>query len=753
MTHIHATAVLGAGTMGSQIAAHLANAGLPVLLLDLDTKTATAGFDRALKLKPDPLFTRDAARLVSLGGFDTDLEKINGCDWIIEAVVERLDIKQQLMARVEPHRGDSAVVSSNTSGIPITQIAEGRSEDFRRHWIGTHFFNPPRYLSLLEVIPTDDTDPDVVAMISRFADYSLGKGVVVAKDTPGFIANRIGLYSVMRVLELLTTRQFTIEEVDTLSGPAIGRPKSATFRTMDIAGVDILAHVARDLSERLESEDERRQFLVPPLVEELVTRGWIGEKAGQGFYKKERTSEGSRILVLDPAALEYRERQSPQLPGLDAALGIDDVGQRVRTLLLDDGRVGEFMRATLGKTLIYAAEAAPMIAHSVDDVDRAMRWGYGWKLGPFELWETIGVDTLIEACAVSDTPSAVRDLAAARDTSAPDPRILHVAKTKRPVVKENAGASLVDLGDGVLAVEFHSKMNAIGGDTVEMLRLGVREAEEHFEALVVGNDAPAFSAGANLMLVLLESQEQNWDEIDLMVRGFQSAVMGLRHAGVPVVVAPAGLTLGGGCEITLHADKVQAAAETYMGQVEVGVGLVPAGGGTKEMLARGMAKLPAGTTDPLPAVQHAFELIGIAKVSTSAADARRLGLLRDIDGITMNRERLLADAKTAALEIARRGYQPPPTRHAIPVGGDGVRASLELGVHLAWRAGRLSDHDVLIGQKLAHILSGGALPHPTTVSEQYLLDLEREAFLSLCGEARTQERIAYTLKTGKTLRN
>ena len=753
MTHIHATAVLGAGTMGSQIAAHLANAGLPVLLLDLDTKTATAGFDRARKLKPDPLFTCDAARLVSLGGFDTDLEKVNGCDWIIEAVVERLDIKQQLMARVEPHRGDSAVVSSNTSGIPITQIAEGRSEGFRRHWIGTHFFNPPRYLSLLEVIPTDDTDPDVVATISQFADYSLGKGVVVAKDTPGFIANRIGLYSVMRVLELLTSGQFTIEEVDTLSGPAIGRPKSATFRTMDIAGVDILAHVARDLSERLESEDERRQFLVPPLVEELVTRGWIGEKAGQGFYKKERTSEGNRILVLDPAALEYRERQSPQLPGLDAALGIDDVGQRVRTLLLDDGRVGEFMRATLGKTLIYAAEAAPMIAHSVDDVDRAMRWGYGWKLGPFELWEAIGVDTLIEACAVSDTPSVVRDLAAARDTSAPDPRILRVAKTKRPVVKENAGASLVDLGDGVLAVEFHSKMNAIGGDTVEMLRLGVREAEEHFEALVVGNDAPAFSAGANLMLVLLESQEQNWDEIDLMVRGFQSAVMGLRHAGVPVVVAPAGLTLGGGCEITLHADKVQAAAETYMGQVEVGVGLVPAGAGTKELLARGLAQLPAGTTDPLPAVQHAFELIGFAKVSTSAADARRLGLLRDIDGVTMNRERLLADAKTAALKIARRGYQPPPARHDIPVGGDGVRASLELGVHLAWRAGRLSDHDVLIGQKLAHILSGGALPHPTTVSEQYLLDLEREAFLSLCGEARTQERIAYTLKTGKTLRN
>ena len=739
--------------MGAQIAAHLANARVPVLLLDRDTKTAAAGFDRARKLKPDPLFTRDTARLVSLGGFDTDLEQLGGHDWIIEAVVERLDIKQQLMARVEPHRDPTAVVSSNTSGIPIAQIADGRSPDFQRHWLGTHFFNPPRYLPLLEVIPTDDTDPEVVATVSRFADYVLGKGVVVAKDTPGFIANRIGLYSVMRVLELLVNGRFTIEEVDVLSGPAIGRPKSATFRTMDIAGIDILTHVARDLSERLEGAAQQRQFVVPPLVDQLVKRGWIGEKAGQGFYKKERTAEGSRILVLDPSAMEYRERQPPDLPGLEAALSIEDVGQRVRALLLANGRVGEFTRATLGKTLVYAAEVAPTIANTVDDVDRAMRWGYGWECGPFELWEAIGVDTIIETCEVSDPPPVVRDLSAARDTSTPDPRILRVAKSRRGVVKQNAGASLVDLGDGVLAVEFHSKMNAIGGDTIEMLRQGVREADEHFEALVVGNDAPAFSAGANLMLVLLEAQEQNWDEIDVMVRGFQSAVMGLRHAGVPVIVAPAGLTLGGGCEITLHADHVQAAAETYLGQVEVGVGLVPAGAGTKELLARAMATLPAGATDPLPAVQHAFELIGFAKVSTSAADARRLGLLREIDDVTMNRERLLADARTAALEIVRRGYRPPSSRHDIAVGGDGVRAALELGVHLAWRAGRISDHDALIGRKLAHILSGGAVPHPTTVSAQYLLDLEREAFLSLCGETRTQERIAYTLKTGKTLRN
>ena len=739
--------------MGAQIAAHLANARVHVLLLDLDTKTAAAGFRRAQKLKPDPFFTRETASLISLGGFDTDLPRLSECDWIIEAVVERLDVKQQLMARVEAHRGTEAIVSSNTSGIPIASIAEGRSEAFRRHWLGTHFFNPPRYLPLLEVIPTAETDDSVVDGISRFVDHSLGKGVVVAKDTPSFIANRIGMYGVMRVLEFLVSGQFTIEEIDALSGPAIGRPKSATFRTMDIAGIDILADVARNLTERLENDDERRQFQLPPLVGELVKRGWVGEKAGQGFYKKERTAEGTRILTLDPVSMEYRKRQSPQLPALDAAVAIEDLKERVRTLFVSKDRVGEFTRATLGSTMLYAAEVALAIAHSVDDVDCAMRWGYGWELGPFELWKAIGADTVLEACQVSEPPPVVQSLPAARGQRQSDLQILRRAKEQRPIVRQNAGGSLVDLGEGVLAVEFHSKMNTIGGDTVEMLRLGVTEAEQNFDALVVGNEAPAFSAGANLMLVLLEAQEQNWEEIDLMVRAFQSAVTGLRYASVPTVVAPAGLTLGGGSEVALHGDRVQAAAETYMGQVEVGVGLVPAGGGTKELLLRAMARMPDGGADPLPFVQHAFELIALAKVSTSAPDAKRLGLLREVDGVTMNRERLIADAKARALELAREGYQPPRRRHDIPVSGDGVRATLELGVHLAWRGGRISDHDALIGRKLAYILAGGALPHPTRVSEQYLLDLEREAFLSLCGETKTQERMAYTLKTGKTLRN
>ena len=769
MQRIHSIAVLGAGVMGAQIAAHAANAGLSVLLLDLEARTAREGLKRARALKPDPFFTPATARRISVGGFDTDLPRIRTCDWIVEAVVERLDVKRQLLAQVEPHRAAHAVVSSNTSGIPIASLAAGRGEAFRRHWLGTHFFNPPRYLPLLEIVPTADTDPAVVDAMVRFGDRALGKGVVVAKDTPNFIGNRIGMFGVIRVLEQLAGGACTIEEVDAMTGPAIGRPRSATFRTLDIAGLDVLTHVAANLAERLESTEERASFALPPLISALVERGWVGSKAGRGFYYRKRGSgAGGEILTLDPQTMDYRARRSPRLPALDAASTIEDHGERIRTLFQGRDRVGEFLRATLAPTLVYTAEVAPSIAHSIDDVDRAMRWGFGWELGPFEIWDALGVDAVLDAAGRTDPPALVRDLrrsAPSRATApairfregpvparAPDLQILRRAKDERPVVRRNAGASLVDLGDGVLALEFHSKMNAIGGDTVAMMTAGVAEASGNFDALVIGNDAPAFSAGANLLLLLLEAQEEHWDEIDLMVRTFQAAVLGLRYAGVPVVVAPAGLALGGGCEIVLHGDRVQAAAETYLGQVEVGAGLIPAGCGTKELLARFTARAPAGGGDPLPYVQQAFELIGFGAVSTSAADARRRGLLRDTDGVTMNRERLLADAKTAALDLARTGYQPPP-RNDVPVGGAGVRAALDLGVHLAWRGGRISDHDAHIGRTLARILAGGDLPHATTVSEQRLLDLEREAFLSLCGEPKTQARIAHLLKTGKPLRN
>ena len=763
MTRIHTAAVLGAGTMGAQIAAHLANAGVPVRLLDLDRKAADTGLKRALKMTPAPFFTRDAAALVTTGGFDTDLPGLSEADWIVEAIVERLDVKRELLRKVEPHRAADAIVSSNTSGIPIATIADGLSDDFRRHWLGTHFFNPPRYLPLVEVIPTADTETTVVETIRRFLDHELGKGVVVARDTPNFIGNRIGVYGVMRVLDLLAAGDYTIEEIDTMSGRAVGRPKSATFRTMDIAGIDVLAHVACNLAEQLD-ETERAAFVLPDFVGTMVERGLTGAKAGQGFYRKDRSS--GEILTLDPSTLEYRARRKATLPAIEAARSIDDLGERIRTLFLGKDRVGAFLRATLGKTLLYTAEVTPTIAHSIDDVDRAMRWGYGWELGPFEIWDVIGVDDVLTACKVTEPPALVAELSGERrfragevPAAAADLQILRTAKERENgvgigIIRRNPGASLVDLGDGVLGVEFHSKMNAIGGDTVAMLTAGMTEASQNFDAVVVGNDNPqAFSAGANLMLVLLEAQEENWDEIDLMIRAFQMAVIGLRYADVPVVVAPAGLTLGGGCEITLHGDRTQAAAETYMGQVEVGVGLIPAGGGCKELVARAMDGVPGGGADPLPYLQKTFELIGFGKVSTSGPDALQMGLLRDVDAFTMNRERLMADAKSRALALASAGYQPPPRRDDIPVGGEGVRAALELGLHLAWRGGRISDHDLLIGRTLARILAGGDVPHATVVSEQYLLDLERETFLSLCGEPKTQERMAYTLKTGKTLRN
>ncbi len=760
---VRTATVLGAGTMGAQIAAHLANAGIPVWLLDVTAEAAVHGLDRARAMKPDPFFAPSAHALIRTGSFDDDLRAAAATDWIIEAVVERLDIKRALFEQIDGCRTPQTIVSSNTSGIPIGSIVEGRSPSFVAHALGTHFFNPPRYLRLLEVIPTPQTDPAIVAALSRFADHRLGKGVVIAKDTPNFIANRLGLFGVMQVFRALENGELTIEEIDAITGPAIGRPKSATFRTVDLAGLDVLAHVVRNLEERL-SEDERATFTLPQFVIQLIERGWVGAKAGQGFYKKDASGD---ILTLDPALLTYRPTQSPRLPSLDAARTSDDPAVRIRALFNGKDTVGKFLRDTLGPTLIYAATVAPEIAHSIDDIDRAMQWGFGWELGPFETFDAIGVARVVEATGVANPPPLVRE-ALARGAFRPvasgsgrtparvppadaDLQILRAAKERTSTVKQNSAASLIDLGDDVLAVEFHSKMNAIGGDTIQMLQAGVKEAATNFRALVVGNDAPNFSAGANLMLLLLEAQEANWEDIDLIVRAFQGATMALKYADVPVIVAPAGLTLGGACEIALHGDRVQAAAETYMGLVEVGVGLIPAGGGTKEMVARATESVPAGA-DLLPFVQRVFETIGFGKVSTSGADAMRVGYLRSVDGITMNRERLMADAKREALARAA-GYVKSEPRRAIPVGGESLEAALKLGVHLAWRAGRISDHDALIGRTLARILAGGDRPSAGTVSEQELLDLEREAFLKLCGERQTHERIAYTLKTGKTLRN
>ena len=757
---IQRAAVLGAGTMGAQIAAHLANAGLPVLLLDVTSDAARAGLERARVLKPDPFFLPENASLIRTGAFEELLSEAGVTDWVIEAVVERLDVKHELLSRLASGLAPHTIVTTNTSGIPISRIAEALAADVRRRFLGTHFFNPPRYLQLVELIPTDTTDPTILSSLREFLDRRLGKGVVIAKDRPGFIANRIGVYGMARTLDLVATGTFSIDEVDALTGTTIGRPKSATFRTADIAGLDVLARVATDLEANL----KEAAFRLPPFVEAMVAEGAVGEKAGRGFFQKVRGPEGSEIQVRDIAGSRYVPRVKTRFASVEAAKSIEDLGSRIRSLFLAQDRGGEFLRATLGPTLLYAAQIAPDVAQSLDDVDRAMRWGFGWELGPFETWDAIGLQDLLSALGLpaADAPPLVASaIAEGRNTfrdgpvppAEPDHGLIRRANERGAPVKTNAGASLLDIGDGVLLVNLHSKMNAIGGDTLEMLETGVLTASAGHTGLVVATEGPNFSVGANVMLLLLAAQEGEWDDIDLMVRSFQHATMALRRSPVPVVAATGGLALGGGCEIAIHCDRVQASAESYIGLVEVGVGLIPAGGGTKELLARAMEAMPDASQDVMPHVQRVFETIGFGKVATSAAHARQLGYLRVVDGVTMNRERLVADAKRTVLARAAAGYLPPPVRPAIPVGGPDVYAALALGIHLAHRAGRISEHDVTIGRHLARVLTGGHVAHRTTVSEHQLLDLEREAFLKLTGERKTLERIAYTLKTGKTLRN
>jgi 3-hydroxyacyl-CoA dehydrogenase len=789
--------------MGAQIAAHLANAGIPTLLLDVVPKEPTegeaargltleseevrdraarAGLEAAKKAKPAAFFHGGAASLVSVGNFDDDLPKLKDCDIIIEAVVERLDIKRGLFERVEKFRKPGAVVASNTSGIPIREIAEGFPEDFRAHFLGTHFFNPPRYLHLVELIRTEWTKPEVSCVVYGFLDRRLGKGVVVAKDRPNFIANRIGTFGAMVTLRTLEEDGYTIEEVDKMTGPALGRPKSATFRTFDIVGLDVLAHVARNLYEAVPEDEEREVYKLPAFVEQMVGRSILGDKTKGGFYQKRKGEGGARdIWTLDVASLEYRPQQKAKLPALDAAKNIEDTRARVKSLVWGKERAGQFLWKTMSRVFAYAANRIPEIADTVVEVDRAMKWGFGWELGVFEAWDAIGVEKSVarmkeEGRAV---PSNVQRMLDAGATSfykteggrefyfdfekgeyapvaeQPGVIVLKSVKERSGVIRKNAGASLVDIGDGVACLEFHSKMNSIGGDTLSMLKASLAEVEKNFVGLVVANQGQNFSVGANLMLVLLGAQEEDWDELDLAIRAFQQATMSLRYSPKPVVVAPFQMTFGGGCEMTLHADRARAAAETYVGLVEVGVGLIPAGGGTKEMLVRALDSIPPGVTeaDPFPFVKRAFETIALAKVATSAEEAKALGFLREEDSYSMNADRLVADAKQEVLSLAAAGYTQPRERADVPALGNSALSTIKLGIHQMKRGGFISDHDAVIGEKLARILTGGDLNHETRVSEQYLLDLEREAFLSLCGHRQTQERIAHMLKTGKPLRN
>jgi 3-hydroxyacyl-CoA dehydrogenase len=789
--------------MGAQIAAHLANAGVPTLLLDIAPRELTpdeekkgltlespqvrnriarSGFDAAKNAKPAAFFTPDNAALVFVGNFEDDLPKLKDRDLIVEAVVENLEIKRSLYERVEQHRKPGSIVASNTSGIPIHLLAEGRSDDFKQHFLGVHFFNPPRYLHLVEIIRTEWTKPEVSCFLYGFLDERLGKGVVPAKDRPNFIANRIGTFGALYTIKTMLDDGYSIEEVDKMTGPAMGRPKSATFRTFDLVGLDVFTHVIKNLYENLPEDEERDMFVVPDVLAQMVQRGLLGNKTKAGFYRKQKGEGDKReIWALDTASLDYRPAQKVKLPALDVAKNIDDLAERVKGLVWSKDRTGTFLWKTVTKTLSYAAKRIPEIADNVVEVDRAMRWGFGWELGPFEVWDAIGVEKSVARMKEdgAEVPSNVEAMLAAGATSfyknengerayfdfkqgkyvpladPPGVLILKSVKDRSGVIKKNAGASLIDIGDGVACLEFHSKMNAIGGDTLQMLKFALSEVDKNFLGLVVGNQGPNFCVGANIMLMLMEAQEENWDELDMMARVFQQSTMSLRYSPKPVVVAPFQMVFGGGCEMVLHADRVRAGAETYIGLVEVGVGIIPAGGGTKEMLLRALDSIPKGTSDadPFPFVKRAFETIALAKVATSAEEARALGFLSADDTISMNADRLIADAKKEVLSLAASGYVAPQQRTDIPALGEPALATLKLGIHQMKRAGYISDHDAEIGTQLARILTGGDLNHQTLVSEQYLLDLEREAFLKLVSMRKTQERIAHMLKTGKPLRN
>jgi 3-hydroxyacyl-CoA dehydrogenase len=803
---IEKAVVLGAGTMGSRIAAHFANAGLPCVLLDivppgsppgtppdLRNKIVRAGLDAAKKSKPAAFFTAALADRVAIGNFEDDLARCAEADWIIEVVAENLEIKRKLLARVAQVRKPGAIVTTNTSGLPVHLIAEGMSEEFQQHWAGTHFFNPPRYLKLVELIPGPKTSPEVIETVSEFCDRRLGKGVVVAKDTPNFIANRIGTFSMLNALRLMGALGMTIEEVDACTGPAIGQPKSATFRTADIVGLDVLLHVVKNIYDSVPNDESREMYKVPALVEEMARRGWLGDKTGQGFYKRVKGDGDKEILTLDVQTMEYRPRQKARFASLETGKAIEDTPERLRALLAPvlEGQKGDkaqqFLWGALSETCLYAARRVPEISDHVVDVDRAMRWGFGWELGPFELIDAIGdkafaaqvqkegrtLPPVLEKLLASGRKgfyesekgtTAVFDIATGGAKKVEEPTGVLILKSRKDAgreVERNSGASLIDLGDGVVCCEFHSKMNAIGADLIAMVHKGLKRLETDFDAMVIANQAVNFSVGANLMLVLVGAQEQEWDELHLAVKQFQNVNLAIKYAPKPVVAAPQGMALGGGCEISLHAVRIQAAAEAYIGLVEAGVGLIPGGGGTKEMLIRANEHAAGGEDlDLFHALKPVFEAIAMAKVGTSAEECRELGFLRREDGVSMNRDRLVADAKEAALALVRGGYKPPAASWQegaqttqIKVLGESFLSGAKLAIHMLQRGGYATDHDAQVARKLANILAGGPLSAAQLVSEQYVLDLEREAFVSLCGEKKTQERIAHTLKTGKPLRN
>ena len=808
---IKKVAVLGSGVMGAGIAAHLANAGIPSILLDIvpkftddDAKLGLKETDKKfrnklamrsieeviLKSKPSLIFDKRDAKLITPGNMTDDMGKLSECDLVIEVVVERLDIKQQVFANVEKHIKPGTIVSSNTSGLPLAAMSEGRSPEFRKNFIITHFFNPVRYMKLVEVVSSKETNPETLKTAVDFLENKLGKGVVYAKDTPNFVANRIGVYSWMSSVKTAQDMGLTVGEVDKIAGPASGRPKSAAFRTADMVGLDTLVHVAKNTFDACPHDEQREIFNIPSYLQSMIEKKWLGDKTRQGFYKKTKTPEGKKeILALNLSTMEYQPQAKVSFESLGAVKGIEDVGPRIKALVNATDKAAEFAWKSLSDTLVYAANRVPEIADDIVNIDNGMKWGFNWDLGPFETWDAIGVKEIVDrlkkegrsvpgvaqlvldkgdGCfykyenarkSYFDIASATYKLVPVKETNI----LIQTLKDEKRELKSNTGASLIDLGDGVLCVEFHTKMNAIDGDIGEMLNAGLDliESKAEYKGLVVGNDGGNFSAGANLMLLWLEAQQKNWDNIEKLVKGFQDTVQRMRYSAKPVVAAPFGLTLGGGCEVVLASDAARVHGELYMGLVEVGAGLIPGGGGNKNLLlnieaarkAKG-AKGWAGLSDGgfFPKVQDTFQVIAFAKVSTSCKEAFGYQYLRRSDKITLLRDRLLFDAKQDVLELAKTYKQGTP-REDIYLPGIGGKMALLNGIAGFKAQGLVSEHDALIASKLAHVLCGGDMPNQGFVSEQRLLDLEREAFLQLCGEEKSQARMQSLLMTGKPLRN
>lgn len=787
---IRKVAVLGSGVMGSRIACHFAGAGLDVLLLDILTpgaessqqpgdrnKLVNEALKTAVQSNPSPVFTKEVIQRIRTGNFTDTLKEAGQCDWIIEVVVERLDIKQQLYEKLEAVRKPGTLITSNTSGIPIHLLAQGRSEDFRKHFCGTHFFNPPRYLRLLEIIPTPDTDREVVDFLMEYGDLYLGKTTVLCKDTPAFIANRIGVFSILSIFHLMESSGLGIDEIDVLTGPIIGRPKSATFRTADVVGIDTLVKVAKGVADNCPDDEAKAVFTIPAWLDTMVEKKWLGDKTGQGFFKKTGSGKTKEILTLNLQTLEYGQRNKPRFASIDTARPIEDLSKRIQLLHAATDKTGDFYRKFHFGLFSYISHRIPEISDEVYRLDDAMKAGFGWEIGAFETWDLLGVAGTLKAMqasgyTVAPWVSAMLESGAAsfyrvqngkrqyydislknyKDLPGGD-AFLVLSNHADKIVWKNNACQLYDIGDGVVGLQWNTKMNTIGGEVLEGLNKSISLAEQSFRGLVIANEGANFSAGANVGMIFMLAIEQEYDELDLAIRMFQNSMMRVRYSAVPVVVAPHGLTLGGGCEMNLHADRIFAAAETYIGLVELGVGLIPGGGGTKEFALRAGDELHADEPETIP-LKNRFFTIATAKVATSAKEAYGLGILRDgKDVIVMNPGRRIAEAKQAVIDLAGQGYVMPEPRKDVRVLGKMGLGAMYAGINGMWRAGYATDHDALVARKLAYVMCGGDLSEQSRVSEQYLLDLEREAFLSLCGEKKTLERLQSVLKTGKPVRN